>query len=136
MDAIIDKRSFVLGMITAFCECITGGCKQLALSPPLSHPDFEMVKDEAYALIDKHGLIYYHEENHDRPEEIRFDRIVIAGKVETLSAYLALRDLGYNPADSLEPFHKILSYKPEESIHTDYDAYRELFPIGDDAEHL
>ena len=127
-DTAMDKRSFILGMITAFCECVAGGCKQLALSPPLSHPDFGMVKDEAYALIGKHGLICYHEENLDLPEERRFDWIVIAGKAETLDAYLALRDLGHNPADSLEPFHKILSYQPEESIHTGYDAYRELFP--------
>ena len=127
MNTTIDKRSFILGMITAFCECVVGSCKQLALSPPLSHPDFETVKDEAYALIEKHGLIYYHEENLDQPEEARFDWIVIVGKAETLSAYLALRDLGYSPVKSLEPFYRILSYKPEERIHTGYDAYRELF---------
>ena len=32
----MDKRSFVLGMITAFSECVAGGCKRLALSPPLT----------------------------------------------------------------------------------------------------
>jgi len=130
----VDKRSFILGMITAFCECVAGGCKQLALSPPLSHSDYEMVKEEAYALIEKHGLIYYHEENLDQPEETRFDWIVIVGKVETLSAYLALRDLGYSPVKSLEPFHKVLSYNPQESIHTGYDAYRDFFPIEDTLE--
>ena len=122
-----DKRSFILGMITAFCECAAGGCKRLALSPPMKHEDFEMVKDEAYALIEKHGLIHYHEENRDQPEEARFDWIVIAGKEKTLSAYLALRDQGYSPVNSLEPFHQILSYQPEESIHTGYDAYRDYF---------
>ena len=30
-----DKRSFLLGMITAFCECVADGCKRLALRPPL-----------------------------------------------------------------------------------------------------
>ena len=124
----MDKRSFILGMITAFCECVAAGCKQMALSPPLSHKDFGMVKDEAYGLIEKHGLIHYHEENRDQPEDKRFDWIVIVGKDETLSIYLALRDRGYSPADSLEPFQKILSYNPEESIHTGYDAYRTIFP--------
>lgn len=124
----MDKQSFILGMITAFCECVAGGCKRLALSPPLSRQDFGMVKEEAYALIEKHGLIHYHEENLDQPEATRFDWIVIAGRAETIKAYLALRDQGYSPADSLEPFYDVLSYQPEESIHTGYDAYRELFP--------
>lgn len=124
----MDKQSFILGMITAFCECVAGGCKRLALSPPLSRQDFGMVKEEACALIEKHGLIHYHEENLDQPEATRFDWIVIAGRAETIKAYLALRDQGYSPADSLEPFYDVLSYQPEESIHTGYDAYRELFP--------
>ena len=130
----MDKRSFILGMITAFCECVAGGCKRMALSPPLSHSDFETVREEAFALIGKHGLVSYHEENLDQPEAARFDWIVIAGKAETVSAYLALRDQGYSPVKSLEPFYHLLSYQPEESIHTGYDAYREFFPMGDTAE--
>ena len=86
-------------------------------------------------MIEKQGLIHYHEENLDQPENERFDWIVIVGKAETLSAYLALRDLGHCPVKSLAPFYQILSYKPEESIHTGYDAYRELFPIGCRAEN-
>ena len=50
-----DKRSFILGMITAFCECVAGGCKRLALSPPLTRADYGMVADEAGELIEKHG---------------------------------------------------------------------------------
>ena len=129
----MDKRSFILGMITAFCECVAGGCKRLALSPPLNHQAFEMVKDEAFALIEKHGLIGYHEENADQPESKRFNWIVIVGKAETLREYLALRDQGYSPVTSLEPFCKLLSYKPEDRIHTGYDAYRELFPMKEES---
>ena len=95
----MDKRSFILGMITAFCECVAGGCKRLALSPPLSRADFVMVRGEACTLIEKHGLIPYHEENLDQPENERFDWIVIVGKPETLRAYLALRNQGYSPAE-------------------------------------
>lgn len=130
----MDKRSFILGMITAFCECVAGGCKRLALSPPLSRADFVMVRGEACTLIEKHGLIPYHEENLDQPENERFDWIVIVGKPETLRAYLALRNQGYSPAQSLQPFHQLLSYNPEERINTGYDVYREWFPLGEPAE--
>ena len=40
----MDKRSFILGMITAFCECVAGGCKRMALSPPFRQADSEMVR--------------------------------------------------------------------------------------------
>ena len=123
----LDKESFIVGMITAFSECVAGGCKRLALSPPLTHADYEMVKDEACEIIEKHGLVHLHEKNEDLPEEERFEWIVIAGKNETLEQYRAIRAEGFSPARSLEPFFDVLSYDPAESIHTGYDAYRELF---------
>ena len=123
----LDKRSFILGMITAFSECGAGGCKRLALSPLLTHADYEMVKDYACEIIEKHGLVHLHEKNEDLPEDERFEWIVIAGKNETLEKYRAIRAEGFSPARSLEPFFDVLSYDPAESIHTGYDAYRELF---------
>ena len=123
----LDKESFILGMVTAFSECVAGGCKRLALSPPLTHADYEMVKDDACEIIEKHGLIHLHEKNEDLPEAERFEWILIAGKKETLEQYLTLRKSGLSPARSLEPFAKLLSYDPAESIHTGYDAYREIF---------
>ena len=123
----LDQRSFIRGMITAFCECVAGGCKRLALSPPLRHADYERISPEAYELIGKHGLVHYHEENLDRPADTRFEWILIAGRQETIDAYLALRRQGYSPVESLEPFYDLLSYRPEESIHTGYDAYRDFF---------
>ncbi len=122
-----DKRSFILGMITAFCECVAGGCKWLALSPPLSRADFDAVVDEAYEIIEKHGLLHEHEESLDQPESARFDWILIAAKQGTIDAYLALRKEGYSPVASLAPFAELLSYNPAESVHTGYDAYREFF---------
>ncbi len=127
MKARPDKRSFILGMITAFSECVAGGCKRLAFSPPLSTEDIRKIAEEAYAIIEKHGLIHYHEKNLDQPEEKRFEWILIAGKQETIDTYLVLRQQGLSPVDSLEPFSKLLSYNPEESIHTGYDAYRSFF---------
>ena len=123
----LDQYSFILGMVTAFSECVAGGCKRLALSPPLTHEIYEIVKDDACEIIEKHGLVHLHEKNEDLPSEERFEWILIAGKQETLEQYQALREAGLSPARSLEPFSELLSYNPVESIHTGYDAYRELF---------
>ncbi len=125
-----DKRSFILGMITAFCECVAGGCKRLALSPPLEKADYDLTAEEACALIESHGLLHYHEENADLPEERRFDWILIAAREETLEQYLSLRRQGFSPAVSLAPFSELLSYRPAEGVHTGYDAFREYFPRG------
>ena len=123
-----DKRSFILGMITAFCECVAGGCKRLALSPPLTRQDYEYISEEAYEIIRKHGLMYYHELNEDIIEDERCEWILIAAKSSTIDEYKALRDKGYSPAMSLTPFYGLLSYNADESVHTGYDAYREYFP--------
>ena len=122
-----EKRSFILGMITAFCECVAGGCKRLALSPPMRKEDYAMTAGEACAIIQKHGLLSYHEENADQPEDRRFDWILIAARQQTIDEYLALRKAGYSPAVSLTPFAELLSYHPEEGVRTGYDAYREYF---------
>ena len=124
----MDKRSFILGMITAFCECVAGGCKRLALSPPLTKEDYESVSSEVYAIIKKHGLIHWHETNLDMPEGTRFDWILIAAKQDTIDRYLALRQAGYSPAASLAPFSWLLSYNAAESVSTGYDAFRSYFP--------
>lgn len=123
----MDKRSFVMGMITAFSECVAGGCKRLALSPPLTHEDYISFSAEAEDIIEKHGLVHYHEENLDLPEDERFDWILIALKQETIDEYISIHKKGYSPAQSLEPFWGVLSYDPSESVHTGYDAYREFF---------
>lgn len=128
----MEKKSFILGMVTAFCECVAAGCKDLALSPPLTASDYDAVHTEAEELIEKHGLIAYHEKNEDLPSDDRFEWIVITRNTETLAEYLALRDLGYSPAKSLKPFEKVLSYRPEKAVNVKYDAYRELFPINKD----
>ena len=132
-----DKKSFILGMITAFSECVAGGCKRLALSPPLTQEDYTQIVDDAHEIIEKHGLLHYHEKNMDQPEGHRFDWILIAGKQYTIDQYLDIRAKGYSPMDSLTPFSELLSYNQAESINTGYDAYREIFPIGvSEEEHV
>ncbi len=122
-----DQNSYILGMITAFCECVAGGCKRMALSPPLTGKAFFAVREEAYRCIERHGLIHYHEKNPDLPEEERFHWIVIAARQETIDEYQRLRSEGYNPAKWMKPFYDLLSYNEAESVRTGYDAYRELF---------
>ena len=123
----LDKRSFILGMVTAFCECVAGGCKRLALSPPLSDDDYAALAGEACEIIEKHGLLHEHEENRDQPSLLRFHWILIAGKQETIDEYQSLRAAGYSPADSLAPFFSLLSYNPAESVDSGYDAFRTFF---------
>ena len=126
-----DKRSFILGMVTAFCECVAGGCKRLALSPPLTEADYAMVRDDALTIIEDHGLLHHHERNLDLPESQRFQWIVIAARQATLDEYLNLRAAGHSPARSLKPFHGVLSYDPSQGVHTGRDTYLELFPLGE-----
>ena len=127
-EQAMDQQAFIFGMVTAFCECVAGGCKRLALSPPLSHDIFESVRDEAYELIEKHGLIHYHERNLDLPEGERIEWILIAAKKETIDEYLKIRAAGNSPVRSLKPFWGVLSYDPEQAVFSGYDAYREYFP--------
>ena len=122
-----DQDSYILGMITAFCECVAGGCKRMALSPPLTGKAFFAVREEAYQCIECHGLLHYHEKNQDLPEEERFHWIVIAARQETLDEYQRLREAGYNPAKWMKPFYDLLSYNEADSVRTGYDAYRTLF---------
>ena len=123
-----EKRAFILGMIVAFSECVAGGCKRLALSPPLYGDDYAEVSGEACEIIEKHGLIHYHERNEDAPEAGRWEWICIAAKQATFDEYLRLRAQGYSPIKSLKPFSGVLSYNEKESVNTGYDAYRAYFP--------
>lgn len=125
-----DKRSFIMGMITAFSECVAGGCKRLALSPPLQPGEYGQYGAEAGGIIEKHGLVHHHELNADMPEADRWEWILIAARKETIDAYLDLRRKGFSPARSLEPFHALLSYDEEAGVHTGYDAYRAFFPAA------
>ncbi len=123
-----NKRYFILGMITAFSECVAGGCKRLALSPPLSPADYAEVEAEACRLVEKHGLVHLHETNPELAEGERWEWLLIAARRETLDEYRRLRAQGHSPARSLAPFYGLLSYDPEQGVYTGYDAWREYFP--------
>ena len=124
----ITKRYFILGMVTAFCECVAGGCKRLALSPPLKPREYEEIAGEACRIVEKHGLVWARERNPELSEGARWEWLLIAARRETLDEYQKLRDMGYSPAASLAPFHALLSYDAALGVHTGYDAYHAYFP--------
>ena len=123
----MEQASFILGMISAFCECVAAGCKPMALSPPLTDAAYALVSEDAVALVEGHGLEAYHERNFDLPEAERRHWLVIYAKEEVLMAYLCLRSAGKNPARALEPFAGLLGYA-KERVHTGFDAYQQFFP--------
>ena len=122
-----DKTSFALGMVTAFCECVAGGCKRLALSPPLAPEECDAIEDAAKEIINRHGLVHARERNPELPEGERWEWILIARRREVLEEYRRRRAEGLSPARSLAPFYDLLSYNEAESVHTGYDAWKSLF---------
>ena len=80
-----EKRAFILGMVTAFSECVAGGCKRLALSPPLMPEEYARIAPEACLLVERHGLIHHHETNPELPEGERWEWRVSELRPPTLS---------------------------------------------------
>ena len=58
---IINRKSFILGMITAFAECVTNECKKIALSPPFYPEDYDSVVSEAERIADDQGISLWYE---------------------------------------------------------------------------
>ena len=106
----IDCRSYVLGMITAFAECVANECKQLALSPPFYPEDQGRVVSEAEKIAGDQGVYLWFEENLDIPPNQRLNWYVIYKFPEVLEKYRGLRVEGYNPAWHFENFFDLLSY--------------------------
>jgi len=51
-DKSIDRKSYILGMITAFAECVTNECKKIALSPPFYPEDYDtVVAEDSFARV-------------------------------------------------------------------------------------
>jgi hypothetical protein len=106
----IDRRSYILGMMTAFSEVLVYETKKMALSPPLRPEDYRMVKDEAERMAREQGIFLYLEENTDIPEENRLVWFIMYKFPEVLEEYKALRLRGLNPAWDFEAFFDLLSY--------------------------
>lgn len=50
-DYDIDKISFQLGMINSFAEMVACGVKKLALSPPISQEDYEVITKASERIV-------------------------------------------------------------------------------------
>ena len=106
----IDRRSFILGMMAAFAECVANECKKAALSPPFYPEDYETVLAEAENIAKDHGIFLWFEENLDIPKTVRLNWFVLYKFPEVFEEYQALRKQGYNPALNLKKFSDFLSY--------------------------
>ena len=106
----IDRKSYILGMITAFAECVTNECKKVALSPPFYPEDYDTVVSEAEKIADDQGILLWYEENLDIPESRRLNWFVLYKFPDMLDEYRSLRGRGYNPAWHFAKFTDLLSY--------------------------
>lgn len=106
----IDRKSFMLGMITAFAECLAGEAKRLALSPPFYPEDLEGIRHEAETIAGEQGIYLSLEENLDLPEPGMLQWYVMYKFPDAFDEYRRLRSMGYNPALHFAEFASLLSY--------------------------
>ncbi len=106
----IDRKSFILGMVTAFAECVANECKKAALSPPFYPEDYEIVLQGVENIAKDQEISLWYEENLDIPEDVRLIWFVLYKFPEVLEEYQGLRNQGLNPAFNLKEFSNILSY--------------------------
>jgi len=106
----IDRRSYILGMITAFAECVANESKKLALSPPFYPTDHDTVIEESTIIADEQGIFLWYEKNLEIPETRRLNWYVLYKFPEVLDEYRRLRNAGNNPAWHFEKFSELLSY--------------------------
>ncbi len=106
----IDRRSYILGMITAFAECVANECKKLAFSPPFYPADYDLVVKGAERIAREQAVFLWYEQNLDIPAARRLNWFVMYKFAEVLDEYRRLRNAGYNPAWHFEKFSKLLSY--------------------------
>ena len=65
VDTSIDRKSYILGMITAFAECVANECKKIALSPPFYPEDYHAVVSEAEQIAEDQAISLWYEDNGD-----------------------------------------------------------------------
>ena len=92
----LDWRSYQLGVIAAFSEVVSLGCKRLALSSPMTEEQFNEIIDEATLIARDRGLTLYVDDDFLEtrlfdPEHTRGKRVIhIASERATIDEYEAL----------------------------------------------
>jgi hypothetical protein len=95
----LDQRSFQLGMIYAFAEILSSGCKRLALSPALTLSEFDILWDDVQKISNEFGLMLMVDDDFMttklfNPEYTRGKRVIhIAVDQKTLDEYQRLKEL-------------------------------------------
>jgi hypothetical protein len=106
----IERISFMLGMMTAFGECIAGEAKKCAFSPPFYPEDFPVLQAEAERIATELSVSIWLEENREIHAESRVMWWVMYKFPEVLDEYRAIRAMGFNPAYEFDRFSDLLSY--------------------------
>ena len=106
----IERKSYILGMMTAFAECLAYESKKAAFSPPFYPQDYPAIRSESERIANEQGISLWYEKNIDIPPSKRVNWFVMFKYSEVLDEYLLLREQGYNPAWDLDRFSKLLSY--------------------------
>jgi hypothetical protein len=107
---LIDRKSFMLGMMTSFAECLAGECKRCSFSPPFYPEDYPLLEPEAVRIAQEQGIYLWLEENADIMEENKVYWWVMYKYPDVLDEYHSLREKGWNPAFEFDRFRKLLSY--------------------------
>lgn len=110
LETLIDRKSFILGMVTAFGECVAGENKKAALSPPFYPNDYFDLLNDVKTITKELGLKLWYEENLDISLNQRVNWFVIYKFPEVLEEYKDIRNKGYNPALHFNKFSDLLSY--------------------------
>lgn len=100
----------MLGMITAFAECVGQECKRAALSSPFYPEDLAAVKEASERIAAEQGVHLWLDENKDIPAEGRLLWYLIYKFPEVREQYIRLRRDGANPAWDFGRFRDFLSY--------------------------
>lgn len=118
-DSAIDRVSFMLGMITAFGECVGGESRRCAFSPPFYPSDYLVLKEETERIARELHIELWLERNEEIREENRVMWWVFYKFPEVLDAYRELRAAGFNPAYEFNRFNDLLGYGHAFGEHAD-----------------
>ena len=96
----------MLGMITAFAECLAGEAKKLAFSPPFYPEDYKSLRKEAEQICQEQGVFVWYEENAELPADKKVHWLVLFKYPEVLEEYKKLRQEGVQSRPSLREIHE------------------------------